>query len=69
MNTEPDIVQQLRSMGKTTSPKIGDLCFAAANEIERLQEELEIWKDRYHAEHQDHEALVKALEDEERNRA
>jgi predicted nucleic acid-binding Zn-ribbon protein len=33
-------------------------------EIERLREEVETWKDRFHAERQDHEATMKAWDEE-----
>jgi len=36
----------------------------AATEIKRLREEVETWRDRYHAEHQDHEATMKAWDEE-----
>ena len=60
---QPDIVQrQQADIDRLVAERQGWL-----DEIERLRDELETWKDHYHAEHQDHEALVKALEDEERN--
>ena len=73
MSTDPDILQRLCAGLKLESlavqisnPILVDAAKDAVDEIAYLRDELETWKDRYHAEHQDHEALVKVLEDEER---
>jgi predicted nucleic acid-binding Zn-ribbon protein len=58
--THPDIVKQLQHDHPDAVAYIRDL----QNEIEALREEIEIWKDRYHAEKQDHEATMKAWDEE-----
>jgi hypothetical protein len=69
---QPDIVERLRKLIKAAEPSFPDteagvtVKFARqiADEIERLRDELETWRDRYHAEHQDHEATMKAWDEE-----
>jgi hypothetical protein len=63
---QPDIVKQLRTHMAGSA-----MAMKAVDEIERLRqqlfelgEELETWKDRYHAEKQDHEATMKAWDEE-----
>jgi hypothetical protein len=57
---QPDIVKQLQRDFPDTAVYIRGLHL----ELARLQEEIEIWKDRYYAEKQDHEATMKAWDEE-----
>jgi hypothetical protein len=53
-----DIVEWLREPGRYSGIQC-DGCVKAADEIERLRAEVELWKDRYHAEREDHDATIK----------
>jgi len=68
---KPDILEQLLAGLKLESlavnisnPVLVEAAEEAINEIAYLREEVETWRDRYHAEHQDHEATMKAWDEE-----
>jgi hypothetical protein len=57
------IVKDLRRLEGRT-PTAAGVCGNAADAIEWLREELATWQDRYEAEKQDHEATMKAWDEE-----
>lgn len=61
----PDIVEELTEMWLAAQAvcerKFYDKC---KTEIEALREEVQLWKDRFFAERQDHEATMKAWDEE-----
>jgi hypothetical protein len=61
---QPDIVKQLRQLNPEDLVLATQVMCAAADEIVHLREEVETWRDRYHAERQDHEATMKAWDEE-----
>jgi hypothetical protein len=60
---QPDVVERL-TIFAANDPDAAAYIRDLQNEIEALREELEIWKDRYNAEKQDHEATIKAWVEE-----
>jgi hypothetical protein len=66
---QPDIIERLSAVGKLPIRDIlplgdSDVFFDARDEILRLREEVETWKNRWQAEKQDHEATMKAWDEE-----
>jgi hypothetical protein len=66
-----DIVERLRAGLKLESlaveisnPVLVDAASEAVDEIKHLREEVATWRDRYEAERQDHEATMKAWDEE-----
>lgn len=63
--TPPDIVEELMERW-LTAPAVGERKFydKCKTEIEVLREEVQLWKNRFFAERQDHEATMKAWDEE-----
>jgi len=63
---QPDVVKQLREhmAGSPMAMKTAETIDELRQRLFELGEELETWKDRYEAEKQDHEATMKAWDEE-----
>lgn len=56
-----DLVQALRALARAEHDDLS-VADAAADEIERLRAECELWQDRCAAERRDHEASIKEFD-------